>query len=231
MAFRNMLRSEHIPYNFFIPLKLNSNQIEVLSFFKKLFDRDDLLTITKFEIEWAPDSKYTMQDKTSFDVYIQFDLQNDKTLGVGIEIKFTEKSYPYTAMELSRLKKEVEAESPYFKIWNNKKISVYEDNSYNILGEKMYKQFFRNHLLGLSMINNNNLKIKIDEFISVHLFPEANTYQKEKAEEYNQKIRLENRRYFISLTFEKFIDEGEKIFNASAEKKWLNYLKDRYIVN
>jgi len=231
MVFKNMLRSEHIPYNFFIPLKLNSNQEEVLTFFKEILDRTDLLKVTKFEIEWSPkNNKDTLNDKTSFDVYLQFSLVNKKVLGLGIEVKFTEQSYPYKKTEELRLKSKDETISSYYKIWNNKQISIYEYNTYDKLGRKEYKQFFRNHLLGLSMINNSNAQIKIDEFISMHLFPEGNTYQSEKAQEYNQTIRADIKGYFKAITFENFIDKCNDLFKDKKHQEWLEYLKERYIV-
>ena len=52
--FKNMLRSEHIPFNFFIPLKLHKDKANVIRFFRTLLQREDLKNITKFEIEWAP---------------------------------------------------------------------------------------------------------------------------------------------------------------------------------
>ena len=231
MPFKNMLRSEHIPYNFFIPLKLNRNQEQVISFFKRLLGRNDLSNITKFEIEWAPaDPKDALNDKTSFDTYIQFDLPNNKKLGVGIEVKFTEKSYPFTETESSRLMNQ-DDNSPYYKIWNNNGASIYQDDSYFTLGKKEYKQFFRNHLLGLSMIGNKNVNLSIDEFISLHLFPSGNNYQSQKSNSYKALIKLEKQQYFKPITFEEFIEKLSSLNEEDLEhQEWLKYLKARYFV-
>jgi len=231
-VFKNMLRSEHIPYNFFMPLILRNARDKVLLFFKKLLKRNDLSKIKKFEIEWTPKPiQDYLSDNTSFDTYIEFELADKKKLGVGIEVKFTEKSYQYTNKERSMLKSRDEAISTYFKFWNNKKVSVYNEDSYAKLGEKRYKQFFRNHLLGLSMINCKDPVIKIDEFISMHLYSEGNTYQGKHAKRYLNNIKSEMKSSFQEITFEKFIEESEKIFNDSGSKEWLEYLRRRYIVS
>ena len=223
--FKNMLRSEHISYNFFIPLKLKKEKNTVIQFFKHLLHRDDLRSITKFEIEWAPkDSKKALDDKTSFDTYIQFELHNGKKLGAGIEVKYTEKSYPYTKTEFERLKTQ-NSKSPYYKIWSDP-ISIYKPETYLTLGEKCYKQFFRNHLLGISMIKNGEL----DEFMSVHLYPAGNSYQDTYSKKYLQNIHTHMQHTFLPITFERFIEIGESTFDTDEDKSWLSYISKRYIV-
>jgi hypothetical protein len=117
--FKNMLRSEHISYNLFVPLKVNNDANIVAAFFQKLLNRNYLRKITMFRIEWASEeAKNALDDKTSFDTYVEFELENKKVLGVGIEIKYTEKSYPYTATELKRLTTP-DSSSPYFALWQS----------------------------------------------------------------------------------------------------------------
>lgn len=225
MPFRNMLRSEHVPYNFFVPLKLNTAKDQVLSFFERLFNRDDLVRITKFLIEWAPNEAEALGDRTSFDTYIQFELKNQRKLGVGIEVKYTEKSYPYTQTELLRMKTK-DASSPYYDLWSNPKFSIYNENTYETLGQKQHKQFFRNHLLGLAMVRNK----EIDEFVSLHLYPSANDYQNATAESYRNTIRTDKQECFKAITFETFIAKAKGLFSNSDEQRWLKYLVKRYLV-
>lgn len=223
--FKNMLRSEHIAYNLFVPLKHNADSDSVLNFFKKLLDRNDLKRITKFEIEWAPkDVKNALNDKTSFDTYVEFELNNQKKLGVGIEVKYSEKSYPFTSTEKKRLETQNDS-SPYYKLWNSQ-FSVYKPDTYNTLGEKRYKQYFRNHLLGLSMIKNK----LVDEFISMHLYPAGNLYQAKTAADYQLTIKPEVKHTFKPITFEKFISTGKSHFKSEIERTWLQYLEKRYII-
>lgn len=230
IPFRNMLRSEHIPCNIFIPLKLHKNKEQVLSFFKELLKRNDLQRITEFEIEWAPtDPKDVLDDKTSFDTYIQFELPETRKLGVGIEVKFTEKSYPFTKTEKYRLETENET-SPYYTTWKKLEGIVFSRNSFRTLGKKEYKQLFRNHLLGLSMLNNHNTTIRLDEFICLHVFPEGNHYQSEKAMEYSEYLMPEAQKGFRPVTFKEFIGTLKLNFIEPDNKPWLDYLEARYII-
>lgn len=223
--FKNMLRSEHIPYNFFIPLKLHKDKASVVQFFRILLHREDISEINKFEIEWAPnDSKKALDDKTSFDTYIQFELNNGRSLGVGIEVKYTEKSYPFTKTEFDRLQLQ-NHKSPYYRLWADP-ISIYKPETYPTLGKKSYKQFFRNHLLGISMVKNGEL----EEFLSIHLYPSGNTYQHAAAEAYLQTIQTDMQHTFFSLTYETFIQVAKEILQTDEDKSWSKYLYERYIV-
>ncbi|MCX6723177.1 MAG: hypothetical protein NT094_03910, partial [Candidatus Staskawiczbacteria bacterium] len=89
--YSNMLRSEHIPFNFFIPFDLNK------TFCKNVFNEffgGVIQTIERIEIEFAPKprEKY-LNDGTSFDTYIEY-THTDNSKGIlGIEVKYTEKEY------------------------------------------------------------------------------------------------------------------------------------------
>lgn len=228
--FKNMLRSEHIPYNLFMPLYLSHDQEKVLLLYRHLLKRDDLKKITKFYIEWAPKPiQAYLHDNTSFDTYVEFILAYNKKLGVGIEVKFTEKSYPFTQTERIRLETENDT-SLYYKAWGNGGTSFYKNDTYKELGKKEQKQFFRNHLLGISMINSSDIALKIDEFISVHLFPSGNTYQYEKSNVYSNTLKDDKKQYFKAITFESFIAEAGDVFKTEPHISWLTYLKQRYIV-
>ncbi len=222
--FKNMLRSEHIPFNFFIPLKLHKDKANVIRFFRTLLQREDLKNITKFEIEWAPrDFKKALDDRTSFDTYVLFELNNGNSLGVGIEIKYTEKSYPFTKTEFDRLQTQNDT-SPYYKLWADP-ISIYKTDTYTILGTKRYKQFFRNHLLGLSMVKNG----EVHQFLSVHLYPLGNTYQHAAAKAYLQTIQDNKQHSFLPLPYEEFIQVAEGTLQTGEDKSWTKYLSERYI--
>ncbi len=216
-----MLRSEHIPFNFFVPLhlSLSENQEPVLSFLSALLQRNDLKKVTQFKVEWAPKNKI-LDDNTSFDTYFELQTVTGK-LGVGIEVKYTEKSYPYGATEKDRLSSE---ESKYYKYW--KDCACYEEGSYLKLGSKNLKQFFRNHLLGMVMVENG----LIDEFINVHLYPLGNFYQHKESSEFKNFLIECKKHTFIPVTFENFISTGKNTLKEEQFKNWLSYLEDRYIV-
>ncbi len=96
----DMLRSEHIPFNFFPPFKLDLNFCKnvfneflggcIKSIEKKtIIDNED-----NIKIEFPPSPNvYYLNDGTSFDTYIEYThLDNTKGI-IGIEVKYTEREY------------------------------------------------------------------------------------------------------------------------------------------
>ncbi len=68
--YSNMLRSEHIPFNMFVPLDRDKE------YCRKVFAdvlNIDIISIDKIKVEYAPPRKEKyLNDNTSFDAYIQY---------------------------------------------------------------------------------------------------------------------------------------------------------------
>lgn len=220
----NMLRSEHIPFNLFYPLeKIRNTNPELLNtFLEKLFnDKIKVDKVNRIKIEFAselPKSKL-LDDNTSFDAYIEFQDGGSKC-GLGIEVKYTEKSYPYGKTEKDRMFNQEDSE--YNRLT---RLSRYY-NEENIAELKLdqLKQIWRNHLLGIKLLALNEL----DSFHSVHIYPEGNVYQKEASEKYINCLAKGEKQSFVPITFERFIEVAEVVFTSEEHKTWIQYLKDRY---
>jgi hypothetical protein len=217
---KNMLRSEHIPYNLFYPLeKLRKEQPNKLNeFLEYLFDKKIKVDkVTRIKIEFASDldKNELLNDNTSFDAYIEY-LDKDALCGLGIEVKYTEKSYPYGDSEKTNM---LNDNSEYNKLTRNS--GYYKPNSHLKLREKKLKQPWRNHLLGIKLLELH----KIQKFTSVHIYPEGNTYQEDVCKEYTACLSDDHKDSFIPITFEKFINTAENIFTSND---WITYLKNRY---
>lgn len=222
--YANMLRSEHIPFNFFAPLINRRNNEETLSFFNKIFPQTNINSISEIKIEYAPSGKEKyLDDLTSFDTYIEYRDTHGENCGIGIEVKYTELSYPYGATEKERMFDE--NEQSFYHITHNNS-DIFKTDSIRCLRTKQLKQFWRNHLLGLKMVQNGDLK----KFFSAHIFPSGNTYQKEMADKYISNIKPEFRYQFIPVTYESFFDALAESFQDNLElKNWIKYLLERYI--
>lgn len=220
---KNMLRSEHIPYNLFYPLeKLRLQQSKKLNeFLEGLCPKQiHVDKVNKIKIEYASDlhKSQLLEDNTSFDVYIEYQ-NGEKICGLGIEVKYTEKSYPYGRTEKERM-------------WDDKSLynvlsrrsGIYKKEAFQILRTKQLKQAWRNHLLGLKLLELG----KLHEFHSVHLYPESNTYQANMCEEYIECLKEEDKQSFLPITFEQFIETAEEVFSENTQHKWIKYLKERY---
>lgn len=90
--YSDMLRSEHIPWNMFIPFR------EEQELFIRVFNdllKMDIASVDSIQIEYAPQPKENyLNDATAFDVFIELKLKSEDKVFLGIEIKYTEGAYP-----------------------------------------------------------------------------------------------------------------------------------------
>lgn len=220
----NMLRSEHIPYNFMYPLeKLRTQNPELLnSFLMQLFNNKiNVDKVNRIKIEFASDldKSKLLDDNTAFDAFIEYQ-DGDIKCGLGIEIKYTEKSYPYGKTEKDRMFNQEDSEYNSLTRHSN----YYEEDGIAELKLDQLKQIWRNHLLGLKLVTLKEL----DNFHSVHMYPEGNTYQQQASAAYMKCLKPKKTEFFVPITFEKFIAVGEAVFTDAKQKEWIAYLKARY---
>lgn len=217
---KNMLRSEHIAYNIFYPLEtIRVSNPELLNKFLGEILKCKVDGVDEIKVEYASDihKGKLLNDNTSFDAFIRFQSNGDNC-GAGIELKYTEGSYPYGQVEKTNLEDD---SSLYWRTAIASNMFVLNTFNKNQLISKKLKQPWRNHLLGIKMVQN---KI-INKFYSVHLFPKQNTYQQFVAESYLDIINDRNKQYFISFTFEALVAAATKF---GIENKWLSYFEERY---
>jgi hypothetical protein len=220
--YSNMLRSEHIPFNFFMPFNLNKTFCT--NVFNEFFN-GSIQTIERIEIEFAPKPKEKyLNDATSFDTYIEY-ARNDNSKGIlGIEVKYTEKEYKLE--ENSKQEREIlDKTSKYYKVSELSKL--YKPGAIYTLPNNKYRQVWRNHLLGESILLADSDKFKY--FTSVTLFPEDNLHFIKTSKEYIDLLE-NNDRKFLPLTYESFFAACVKHCPDNNYKKWLEYLTTRYIV-
>jgi hypothetical protein len=108
MMMRHTLRSEHIPWNVFFPMSLSENNLkhakDIFNFIINQVSPESqkILEITAIKVEYAPiDEKATeepftkcyLNDRTSFDTYIEYVAEDGEKGGIGIEVKYTEEGY------------------------------------------------------------------------------------------------------------------------------------------
>ncbi|MBZ0266232.1 hypothetical protein K8I28_16360 [bacterium] len=221
----NMLRSEHIPFNFFIPLRDQLNKSEVVEFFNQLLPNADIVGLIEFEIEfvWSIHRSKLLNDHTSFDAYVKYENSAAKVCGIGIEVKYTEKSYDYGKTEKKRMESKAE-DSLYHLTTRNS--GLYLDDAIPELRTKCLKQLWRNHLLG-EKARQIDL---ISHFTYMHLYPDQNDYQKQACKVYQQQLTDIGKEKFAPITYEEFISLGKKTLNYDKQNiSWLEYLDHRYI--
>lgn len=223
IGLKNLLRSEHLPFNFFYPLEKlrQENNPMLLRFLEQILgNRFQIDKVNRIKIEFASDlsTKELLNDHTSFDVYIEV-MSGDKKIGLGIEVKYTEKSYTWGAEERKQMSKD---SSNYNQL--TIRSGYYKENAKSSLATIKLKQPWRNHLLGLKLLELKEL----DQFYSLHLFPEGNTYQQKVCDKYINCLKEDYKHSFVPVTFEHFIAVAEQYFKEDENEKWLTYLKSRY---
>ena len=220
--YSNMLRSEHIPFNFFIPFDLNK------TFCKNVFNEffgGVIQTIERIEIEFAPKPKEKyLNDGTSFDTYIEYSrIDNSKGI-IGIEVKYTEREYKLE--ENSKQEKDIiNKTSKYYMVSELSK--VYKPESIYVLPTDKFRQVWRNHLLGESILLADSDKFRY--FTSLTVFPKGNLHFIRTSKEYTD-LLVDNDKKFMPLTYEDFFAACIKHCPDDKYKEWLGYLTTRYIV-
>jgi hypothetical protein len=230
--YSDMLRSEHIPFNFFVPLRYD------LTFCKNIFNEflgaciksiDNHCLIDNEEnikIEFAPKpSKLYLNDKTSFDTYIEYThIDNSKGI-IGIEVKYTEQEYklePGSKQEIDIKNKK----SIYYTV--SKDSNIYKQSAIDVLPTDIYRQIWRNQLLGESMLLTHPEKFK--HFTSLIIFPKDNTHFVETGLNYTN-LLIQNKNNFLPISFEIFLLNCYRFCPNNDFKKWIDYLTERYIIH
>lgn len=92
--FNNMLSSQPMCFNLFVPLKNAIKQYPdfVNNIFSKVFPELNIKAIKNIEIEFIPSYyKELINDKTAFDAFIEYEDKNSLLGIIGVETKYTDK--------------------------------------------------------------------------------------------------------------------------------------------
>lgn len=230
----NMLRSEHIPYNVFFPMKMDLRGTARL--LNDIIGHEEIKCINDIIIEYAPRpiERY-LNDHTAFDVYISYTHCNGQPCGIGIEVKYTEKEYPLKtgSREYQHVKsihedgKEITCLSKEYKDVTDNSRYYGEIPPYDVLVCNDLRQIWRNHILGASMVRRGD----ICHFISILFYPGLNCHFSDKAiPAYEALLSKEGKAGFIPLTYERFFPLLGKYLKINKANEWEEYLCKRYLV-
>ena len=225
--FSNMLRSEHIPWNIFIPMQLD--RTAMLRTFNRLMG-GRVKEILDVKIEFAPPKELALNDGTAFDTFIKYQSVDGRVGGIGIEVKYTEagyalkrdsKEYRDVMLGENQHYREVTAKSGYYSC-NTVPLSS------SPLAKNHLRQIWRNHILGASMQQCENYDVHLDMFTSILLYPNGNTHFAKAIPEYESLLTTYGKSTFIGLTFEALFAELKRNYTDEQFVRWLQYLELRY---
>jgi len=211
----DLLRSEHIPFNMLVPLSGNPDLMQLV--LREAFGLE-LKKPFEMKLEWAPAPAYKyLGDMTSFDVYIQGQDAYGERMGIGIEIKNTEREYRIGKSEAKRVH---DRGSTYWVTTHESGLFV--EGGCEQLAEDNLRQIWRNHLLGLAMMRRKD----IAKFVSVTLYPAGNKHFTNALMKYQKCLETTAQISVRGCTFEQYIDclRGNSEIDA-----WKQYLMMRYL--
>lgn len=227
----NLLRSEHIPYNIFFPMKKDLAGTGKL--FNKILGTDEIRTVDDILIEYHPEPiEEYLNDHTAFDVYIAYTDTVNRACGIGIEVKYTESGYSLkpNSAEYRHVKDEhgnTRLFEPYASA--TKGSGYYKDGiRCDTLVSNKFRQVWRNHILGASMVLHGD----IAKFTSITLFPRENVHFFIKVmPEYKKMLSDEGYGTCIPLTYEFLFECMSDCLNLEGKDDWIKYLEARYLIN
>ncbi|MBR4324592.1 MAG: hypothetical protein IKP73_03575 [Bacteroidales bacterium] len=235
--YANMLRSEHIPWNLFVPMM--RDYAATAKVFNVILGKEEIDEVTDIRIEWAPIKTQSLNDNTSFDTFIEYQ-SNGKKCGIGIEVKYTEEGYPFGVKEHREVMEN--EESRYASVtkacgWFISEIANRPLRDTPLCKDD-YRQIWRNHILGASMVSDVRKNILgvgmdkkdvVDKFHSITLYPKGNPHFDKVLPKYENFLTDEGRSTFGYITIEALIDCIELNFPKTVDyQRWIQYLKDRY---
>jgi len=219
--YQNMLRSEHIPFNLFIPLNRDK------AYFKETFNsilNNTIKSIDLLRIEHAPQPKENyLNDRTSFDAYIEYTHIDGNKGIIGIEVKYTEGAYDIGSKERNEVEN---PESIYYRV--TKASNAYKGESIKRLPEDDYRQIWRNHILGESILLHD--KDKYRYFTLLTIYPQGNDHFQKVSRDYIDFLNEGSKNKCLFLTYEKLFELLSKHCPNERYRKWVDYLNSRYLL-
>lgn len=217
----NMLRSEHVPWNIFVPMM--TDFAAAAKCFSEILPHRDIKTIRNWKIEYAPN---TIQDRTAFDVYIEYTTSVGETGVIGIEVKYTEEGYSVGNKEFVMMQDPGSAYSV-----TTRDSECFINNDPLQFNNPDFIQLWRNHILGLAMLHQG----MTDYFDSLTLYPSGNVHFHSSdghvgvIESYEELLTDKGKDTFHAITYEGFFDVLREHYSSSRNRTWLDYLETRYI--
>jgi hypothetical protein len=204
--FGNLLSSQPLCFNLFGEI---ARDLSLASKAFRELTNGYLYEVTDFRFEHSPgrrNPKY-LNDRTSFDVFVNGTSQSGETVFLGIEVKYHEHLKDEEAMHKERYEEVARG------------MNCFKSEAYQVLRKRPLEQIWRDHLLAGSMLLNGDF----DTGIFVFLYPKDNTYCSDAVDSYIS--CLSDTSTFQAWTMEDVFDVLSKL----APENWSDEFFDRYL--
>lgn len=214
-AFRllhNMLSSQPMCFNLFGPLALDLNL--ATAFLQKLIgDRVSRATRVVMEYAPVPASEY-LNDRTAFDAFIEYQL-DDGSLGfVGIETKLTE---PFSQKEY---------DGPAYRRWCERAGSPWHPEAWPHLADVSHNQLWRDHLLAIAMLQHGESSYSEGVLLLVHHPMDEGC--RAAAKTYGA-LLSSGCSSFIEADLGRVVDLLEPVVTTDDQRQWIKDFRKRYL--
>lgn len=230
---------------------MKRDKIGAVKLFNDLLNTDRISSINDILIEHNP---HTLCDGTAFDVFVDYEAADGQKGGIGIEVKYTEKEYPLKVKdkngEFTKEYRETHdiltgdiqlaenyltpsRESGWFKSESIAYVPAKQENrDLKHVVKNHFRQIWRNHLLGASMILSTDKGFHIDEFTSMTVFPGGNGhFSTELWTNYEEMLTDDGKATLRYLTYETLFPKMRKYLRGvEGVDRWIDYLERRYLV-
>jgi hypothetical protein len=192
--FENLLSSQPLAFNIFLPLKWHNFEVGN-AVFKELFPFLNIKQLVDIKLEFVPgdgigkDDRKITTDNSCFDVYVEYKNEKNELGGIGIEVKYTE---PFSQSDYwketgYRKDRYIDAIQKYFAQFSMENAKDYLQPTYN--------QLFRNQLLAEEAKD----KFKMNCILAV-VYSEEDVKCIETVTRFLDLIKLENSCVSISIS-------------------------------
>jgi len=208
----NLLSSQPLAFNLFLPMRWDNYKIATTAF-QLLFPQLKIDLITDIKLEYVPgDEKNPREitiDNSCFDVYVEYQNTQNERCGMGIEVKYTE-SFSNTDFSKAGDKRDryTKAISKYSKQFSEANTELYLTPKFN--------QLFRNQLLTEEVKDKQN---GISNCVLLVLYSSGDTKCTKAINQFEQ--LLINPSSFIPVTIESLI---QAVINSATSNKEMEQL-------
>jgi len=209
----NLLSSQPLAFNLFGELMLETGLHTATKLFNRLFN-GEVKKVTRVEFEYSPsrrNPRYT-NDRSAFDVFVEYISTTNKIGFFGIEVKYSENMQDRPA----KLKDRYDAIA--------KKMGIFRENKLDLLKKTNLQQLWRDHLLAGSLFKANN---DYEKGHFIILYPKDNIQCENKINQYRKTFKVDDKEssFFYPITLEDFIDELKRVSDAN----WIKDFFSRYL--
>ncbi len=212
--YHNLLGSQAMCFNLFGSLKSNNIATGLMRLMPG-FPPD--ATVTEINFEYAPPKEQHLNDKTSFDAFIQYERLGGNKGFLGVETKLTE---PFT-------QDRIEFDDDYAQ-WMRRGEWWWKPDAEDKFPNMVFNQLWRNHLLVYAMLNQE--APEYSEGCCVVVYPQGDTDCSEALEQYRSLLLPSGEQTLLVWPLETIAEEwGSALEHNPVHNEWFNSFQTRYL--